>query len=94
MGNAPSRSTKSLRGPAPYARSQIGTVDPAPRALRRGAEVARIYRDDVCVVTRVGLEGVWGHCRILEYANVLAAGRAHVRAVARLVEQGFIEETL
>lgn len=94
MGNAPSRSTKTLRGPAPYARSQPAVVDGAPRALRRGTELARVYRDDVCVVTRVGPEDAWGHCKILEYPSIAAAGRAHARAIARLVEQGFVEEAL
>lgn len=76
MASLPSRSTLSVRGPAPY-------------ALRRGAEVARIHLDDVCVVTRTG-----NHCKIIEYPNVAAAARAHARAIARLVEHGFVEEAL
>ena len=89
MAEAPKRSTISLRSLAPYARSLPAEVDPAPRSLRRGDETLRIYREDTCVVTHTAR-----HCRILEYPTEAAAGRAHARAIARLVEQGYLEVTL
>lgn len=86
MAEAPKRSTISLRTLAPYARAQPAALDPEPRELRRGDEVMRIYREDTCLVTHAGR-----HCRILEYPTEAAASRAHARAIARLVEQGFCE---
>ena len=59
------------------------------RSLRKGNEVALVYRIQTAVISRFGIVGTRGQWRVVEYPTSSSAGNAYAKEVSRLIAEGF-----